>query len=535
MWFYSVFVCCLLMAQININLAKNIATTDNPSTDEDGDRLLNVQTKLLKIQDEIISITAEMGIAETLDFVSDKVAATERHFESFKEDLSKELMKQTMSGCSLNAKKMLNNQYVAVAFQLKNLKSSLKAYQEKRLPSDTIEDIKALRFELAEQKLKQMKNFEDVSKIIRAVYTNCSDNFDVLANLIESLKDIRIIDFSVRALQQEMAKNDQQRSPFKWIRLAQILKTGLINQSKAEFAHGTEDELKHSIRDFTLEALNASVSRGKFERNGEMDNLTTAIYLLDPLQSESIIEEFVATNYGQVSAKKILETILSHRFIQQRAKGISVLFWEIKNAENLNSDVVIKIASALHKLRLDKEFENLTKAQQDEVDKIIENLPVCARNLFFLPSVCFWNKAKEEYLTAGNMSSNYDNSRRNVFSTDPLPESQWKVNTTGDGENFLFSSRTYAEEYLYAAAFDFNEDLRYVFNWIPGKNLDKQSEWSIELDDDYCFIKSAMYNEYLFSSNIKRPDTNNLRYVFTWVPGHSIREPKFQWQIRKCN
>ncbi|XP_055857452.1 uncharacterized protein LOC129920224 isoform X2 [Episyrphus balteatus] len=479
--------------------------------------LVNIQFKLFELQNDIISITAAMGISETLGSVTDKIAETLKEFEIVKKLAESELLQiQERSNCSKDAQTMLRNHLNAVEGEIKNIQLNPKADRKTSLAAETIEDIKTHRFENIEQKFKQFKNFTDVLKIFQESYESLRDD-DVFTKFLDSLTDINLINSSARALAEVMAIYYDLDSA-NVMSLITKLETEAINQPNVDdlmksSLQNIAKELRDTLRAYFMRRFNDVVDKN-FNPQKILNSLMVDIYSFDPFIAESIMKEFVNTNYDLNSSKVIFKIIEMQQILKLRVQGISLLFWKILKGSYFNSNVIIEIASALNEVRLNLEYEKLNKTEKDEVGKIIDNLPTCARNLFFLPSVCLWNKEQQQYLTAGNSTSEYGKSYRNIiFSEKPLPESQWHVNKTGS--NFLFSSQSYDTE-------------------ISGDKTVKESEWKIELIGDYCYVKSAAYNEKLISAIDTIPDRKSMSYAFTRMPYHSVKESKRLWQIRQC-
>lgn len=469
---------------------------------------LEIQNQLLELQDDVISITKAIAQVDDVQKIQSQFDITKTAFNLIKDKLENKQNSIT-NDYSKSALAMLQNQCDAISQQLTNLERNIEVYQRKQLNSTG-------------EKLKIQKNYySGFDKVIKNILSYSSNDSESLSTF----------------LQPKTLVNDNKTNVYTSIRLVKALEKDVINKDHVDAetkssAEDIVDKLYQSIRDSTLNFL----KQGKFEKNGEIDNLTAAVYELDPSYSESIIEEFVQTSFSWVDLKTIFDTIVSHRFIQQRITGIKVLFWTMKVYLKLDDDVIANIASELHKINSDPEFMTLGRSTKVSVKRMIEALPICARNLFFSKTVCLWNKGNEEFLTAGNTTYKNDNKRRNIFSVeDPLPSSRWYVENID--EKFLFSNYLYPNEYLYAADLKFNFDNRYLFTWIPGNNTDTQSRFAVVSFYDYCFIQSRPYYEYIKTSTFKETKGEDLgkNYVFVWTPRTSIAGHEFHWQIRNCD
>ncbi|XP_055856921.1 uncharacterized protein LOC129919860 [Episyrphus balteatus] len=409
--------------------------------------------------------------------------------------------------------------------------------ESKCLIRDVVDAINNQRFEIAEEKLIELGDDKKISTIVHDVYAGSVVNVDRIVNFAKALKNGES-QFQVFAtVLEEMVKGGN-AEPIKLIKLVETFEREVARQNDESIkakAKTVIDKAVEDIKAASVTVFQTAMIANKYQMNVEIDNLADALFNFKTEVSNEVMDRVVDSVFGVVAAGKILDNISSHKNIYQVIEGLTAIFNRFNYAGNLNNDATLSLASHLRKLQDRAQYKVLSRNLKDEVDKVVQRLPACARNLYFHTYVCLWNKAKQQYLYAASTSESHDGDRRNIFTWYPgdIPVGAfWNINQMGDA--FYLKNSEHADEYLYSplADFSFSKDQRYLFTWIPGNNTDPQSAWGIELDGDFCYIKTIFHNEYLYATDVRYNQLNS--YVFTWKPGSLVRSPEFQWQIRNC-
>ncbi|WP_264705646.1 ankyrin repeat domain-containing protein [Wolbachia endosymbiont (group A) of Gymnosoma rotundatum] len=200
-------------------------------------------------------------------------------------------------------------------------------------------------------------------------------------------------------------------------------------------------------------------------------------------------------------------------------------------ASDFNDGPILKLAYCIKGVM--EKINN--KEQISHFEELKSKLPESIKNAVFSSKVCIKNLYQNEYLYAASSDFNYDDERRRVFTWIPVDKKdgkfKWKIEPYGDGYSIM---NVEFNEYLYAAIDDFNfdKDRRKAFTWIPG-GKDEQSLWRLEYfpNSGNIYMMNVEFNEYLYAADYGKYDDNRRR-VFTWIPGGYIRQGT--WEIENC-
>ncbi|XP_055854086.1 uncharacterized protein LOC129917903 [Episyrphus balteatus] len=434
-----------------------------------------------------------------------------------------------------NFKKQLDS----VDSRLKTIQNALEqkvtSDDSKCLTRDIVDAINNRRLDLAEDKLSELGSTKRIAYIVHDVYADSAINLDKIVEFAKNLKNGEYQFLFFNAILNEI-RSSGESDPKKLIEIVELLETVMSKQSDKAFKARVKTVIDNAIEDIksaSISLLKLAMVKNKYQITKEVEDLTTALYEFRSDVSNNVMDGVVDSAFGVVSASRIMDNISSQKNIPQVISGLKAIFNRFNYAGNLNNDATLNLAAHLRMLTKREKYSEISPELRDEVVKIVEQLPICARNLFFNTRVCFWNRGRGQYLYAADTSISYDPERRSIYTWHPggvQPGSLFYAERMGD--SFYFKNEEHFDEYLYSVGIDFNKDMRYVFTWIAGNNTDAQSAWGIELDGDYCYIKTTYYNEYLFAPAMKYNQDNN--YVFTWKPGTLVRSPEFQWQVRSC-
>ncbi|XP_055904180.1 uncharacterized protein LOC129939990 [Eupeodes corollae] len=430
--------------------------------------------------------------------------------------------------------------------QLDSIDSRLKTIQNtiqqkstsddsKCLARDIVDAINNRRYDLAEDKLTEMGDTKRIPYIVHDVYADSVINLDKIMEFAKKLKNADSQFLFFNAIFNEI-RSSGASDPIKLIELVDSVEAILSKHNDKALMAKAKIMIDNAIEDIEMAAvsvLKIAMVKNKYIMSKEVDDLTTALAEFRPEVANDVMDGVVDSVFGVVSASRIMENISSQKHIPLVITGLKAIFHRFNYAGNLNNDATLNLAYNLRKLTNRENYSQISAELKDEVVQVLEQLPSCAKNLFFNKRVCFWNKGRGEYLYAADTSISFDESRRSIYTWHPggvKPGALFYVERIGD--SFYFKNEEHFDEYMYSVGIDFNKDMRYVFTWIPGNNTDAQSAWGVELDGDYCYIKTTYYNEYMFAPSMKYNQDNN--YVFTWKPGTLVRSPEFQWQIRNC-
>lgn len=240
------------------------------------------------------------------------------------------------------------------------------------------------------------------------------------------------------------------------------------------------------------------------------DNVASSACLVD---SRSI--ELIVSNLSDIEATIKFVKLLPKR--NQICEALEMVFNKMKETHGFLNPQALQLAYEI-KSAHDKEtsqsliatYEALKWSFPENIRAIAWSGKVKLRNVLF-----------DEYLYAPGDSYALDNDRRNIFTwIDATYKGDdttalWKFETD-DGIHFYIKSLRY-DEYLYAAAIDYDTKRRQVYIWRP-KNKDTTMRWKIEIisDDRIVLRYPHQHNEYLFSSYNK--SDNYRRFIFTWKP-----------------
>ncbi|XP_055904883.1 uncharacterized protein LOC129940534 [Eupeodes corollae] len=435
----------------------------------------------------------------------------------------------------------INNKLEALDERLTTLQTTLELKttpdDSKCLMRDVVDAINNQRFEIAEEKLIELSDNKKIAKIVHDVYAGSVVNADRIVGFAKSLKsgESQFLVFSAVFDEMVLGGNAE---PIRLIKLVEAFEREVARQNDVLLKKKAKDVIEKAVEDIKMASvtvLQMAMIANKYEMNVEIEKLSDALFEFKSEVSNDVMDRVVDSVFGVVAAGKILDNISSHKNIPQVIEGLTAIFNRFNYAGNLNNDATLTLASHLRKLQDREQYKTLNRQLKDEVEKVVQRLPACAKNLFFHTYVCLWNKAKQQYMYAASTAESHDSERRNIFTWYPgdIPTgAYWHVHRMGDA--FYLKNKEHADEYMYSplSDFTFSKDQRYAFTWIPGNNTDPQSAWGVELDGDFCYIKTIYHNEYLYATDVRYNQLNS--YVFTWKPGSLVRSPEFQWQIRNC-
>ncbi|OAB79342.1 hypothetical protein WSTR_05300 [Wolbachia endosymbiont of Laodelphax striatellus] len=325
--------------------------------------------------------------------------------------------------------------------------------------------------------------------------------------------------------------------PYKMMGIVKNAKKEIINQADTSsnvrrWAEFFAEKLRHSIKSVAQEKLKDGMLHDLY---GSVNRLANEIYKSDGKLFDDIIKTVINDVYGRIDTKKILSFVHNHGYIAQRILGYIAVFDTMQRNNDLNNGAVFKLAYYVKEVMEMKNYSDVNQEDRSNLEKLKGRLPESVRNAVFASEVCIKNIDHNEYLYAASSYFNYDDNRRKVFTWIPRDEKsdkfKWKIEPYGNDYSIM---NVEFNEYLYAASNDLNYDnnRRRVFTWIPGTK-DSQSVWKIEPYDNNVYIMNVDFKEYLYAASSYFNYDDNRGRVFTWIPKDE-KGDKFRWKIEGC-
>lgn len=217
------------------------------------------------------------------------------------------------------------------------------------------------------------------------------------------------------------------------------------------------------------------------------------------------------------------------RYIPQQMVAFLTLYEKLEASNDLNNEGILKIAFFVRVLKKHDKYRNTFQPIKYAINEMIRRMPLCARNLYFAPELCIWNKGRDEYLWATKSQQNP--LRQNIFTyraENLQSDGLWKAQFY---EETYFINKKHEKEYLRASPGKYDSLRRHVSTRFDDGFISDMSAWKIELNGNYCYIKNLNFDEYLSTSN-----KNDTGYVFTTI---ELPNPKdnayYLWQLRDCS
>ncbi len=324
--------------------------------------------------------------------------------------------------------------------------------------------------------------------------------------------------------------------PYKMMGVVEGVKNEIINQADTapnvkRWAEFFVEKLRYSIKSVAKEKLKDGMLHNRYSSVNELAN---EIYKSDGKLFDDIIKGVINDVYGRVDTKETLSYVRSHNNAGQRISGYVVVFDAMQRNDDLNNSAIFKLAYYVKEVMEMKNYSDVHQEDRSNLEKLKSRLPESVRNAVFSSKVCIKNVYQGEYLYAANgCFDDYGDKRRMVFTWIPKDEKndkfRWKIKP--DGDNFYIVNVAFNET-LYAASnyFNYNDDRRMVFTWIPGGRV-VRDVWMIKPDGNSCSIMNVELNEYLYAADYAKYD-NDRRRVFTWIPGGQVSQG--MWMIEDC-
>ncbi|WP_353281274.1 ankyrin repeat domain-containing protein [Wolbachia endosymbiont (group A) of Andrena trimmerana] len=324
--------------------------------------------------------------------------------------------------------------------------------------------------------------------------------------------------------------------PYKMMGVVEGVKNEIINQADTapnvkRWAEFFVEKLRYSIKSVAKEKLKDGMLHNRYSSVNELAN---EIYKSDGKLFDDIIKGVINDVYGRVDTKETLSYVRSHNNAGQRISGYVAVFDAMQRNDDLNNSAIFKLAYYVKEVMEMKNYSDVHQEDRSNLEKLKSRLPESVRNAVFSSKVCIKNVYQGEYLYAANgCFDDYGDKRRMVFTWIPKDEKndkfRWKIKP--DGDNFYIVNVAFNET-LYAASnyFNYNDDRRMVFTWIPGGRV-VRDVWMIKPDGNSCSIMNVELNEYLYAADYAKYD-NDRRRVFTWIPGGQVSQG--MWMIEDC-
>ncbi|BET30758.1 hypothetical protein wCauBTS_13650 [Wolbachia pipientis] len=323
--------------------------------------------------------------------------------------------------------------------------------------------------------------------------------------------------------------------PYKMMGIVESVKKEIINQADTSsnvkrWAKSFVERLRYSIKSKAKRELGDNILSNCDTSTIE---LTNRIYNFDKNLFDNIIKEVIDDAYGRVDTKKILSCVRSHGYIGQLISGYVAVFDAMQKNGDLNDGVVFKLGHYVKETMEIKNYPKVPLEKRSDLEKLKNKLPESVRNAVFASKVCIKNIYQNEYLYAANNCFNYDNDRRSVFAWIPKnalnDKFKWKIKP--DGDNFNIANAEFNEN-LYAASnyFNYDSDRRMVFTWVSGGGV-ARDVWMIKPYGNDCSIMNVELKEYLYAADYAKYDKDRRR-IFTWIPGGQVSQG--MWRIEDC-
>lgn len=237
------------------------------------------------------------------------------------------------------------------------------------------------------------------------------------------------------------------------------------------------------------------------------------------LDSRSI--GLIVSNLSNIEATIKFVKILPTRY--QIGEGLEMIFDKMKETHGFLNPQALQLAYEIRSAHEKETSQSLIATYEALKWSFPENI----RLIIWSGKVKLRNVLFDEYLYAPANNYARDNDRRNVFTWIDASykgddsTALWKFETD-DGINFYVKSFRY-DEYLYAAAIDYDTNRRQLFTWRP-RTKDTTMRWKIEMvgEDKIILRYPHQHNEYLFSSYTK--SDNSRRFIFTWKPQDTAQQ-----------
>ncbi len=318
---------------------------------------------------------------------------------------------------------------------------------------------------------------------------------------------------------------------FKMIKQVEFLKKEVVNQANIPSnAKRLIESCISSLRDSIKNAGKKMLKDGMLnDLNASTIKLVDGVYNFDKKLFGEAIKEAVNDVYWQVGVEKVLRFIRSHHYIGQFIPGYIAVFDKIPK----NDGAMFKLAYYIKETMDMGNYSKVNSEKRSDLERLKNKLPESVKNLVFSSEVCIKNVKYDEYLYAASYAP-YDRYRRSVFtgiSGGRVKADEWKIENSGNG---FYIKNIVRGEYLYAAKdyFNYDNDRRRVFTWIPRDVKNDKFNWEIKPDGNNVYIKNIEHQEYLYAASDYFNYDNSRRQVFTWIQGHRVLQDK--WSIKNC-
>lgn len=409
--------------------------------------------------------------------------------------------------------------------------------RDKNVKIEIIQDIRSYDFRNAYDKLQTLGN-DQINELINQLYGgNRDDNFNLMLNFALSIDSSRYSFTLLKNLYDAVTKNGGNIESY--VKLVEAIKRKTdrtsLQQEATEYVNDIGNSLLNSTKVILAQKLFYDCNR-----MNKPSNTVNQVFDLNVKLFTQAITVTVKEAYGKVDTKQLIDRIDNYLRMDQKVFGYSVLYDLMKTNGHLNTQTTFKLALALKKLTNDLIDQSGTD-QIGYLDEIKRKLPKCVRNAVFSKSVCIKSKHFfNEPLYAAASGFNYDEQRRRVFtwiprSTDNSKQDNWIMTPTKNGA-FTIKNRAY-NEYLYPAeGFNIDSERRRVFTWVDPTNstngFNGEEQWILEPFGEDCFIKSVKLDEYLFPLDGNKYD-NDRRRVCTWIPKGC--DAQCLWNLDDCS
>lgn len=404
---------------------------------------------------------------------------------------------------------------------------------------ECVKDILAQRFGEAQRKLILINDDNEVINVVKNVYNNLEDNFDIVIKLADYVNDEKTSFLIYSTLNGEMEKNRQNST----LRLAKIVKDlrrkfidlDNISLDIKKEATKKESSIISRIKEVAVIELEASSLQYNHSSTKELaDELLDLNYDL----LADTITRFIHNVYSKIGTDKLVYHIRDYESIEQRILSFVALFNELENSKQLDGNpALLRLVKYLSKE--ERNVDNYSKPTniKTEYQTLKNKLPKSIKNVVYSPSVCIKNVFLNEYLYAADFYHNNDSAvGRYLFTWVPggrgnygLHQSLWSFNGDYINGDFYLKNAQFSH-YAFASDVEVGPKKRLAFATIL-KDPVQLFSWVIIPQGDNVYLKNFQLSEYLVTDGSTKRDPER-RFVYTEKLDKPT--PEAEWKIETC-
>ncbi|XP_065208147.1 uncharacterized protein LOC135836983 [Planococcus citri] len=332
--------------------------------------------------------------------------------------------------------------------QVKELRAILKTI----LPNNIVVNIQSRQFSVAEE---QLQFIEDYKHIASQVYNGSINNFDLLLNFGNDVKDHKHRFNVYNALYNEMKSNGH-KDISKLLQLSESLQKGISSPWNNDNIVETQSLIStiwDENQDAAIEPIsNAFLNDSSWEMVKQLTNVIngSSVKYVDKVYTK-VIEKI----FGKMDTVEILRKAKANLKCLDECVSIHrAVFNQLQSNGDLFGNSTISLTRYIKATMDDADYKNTHPDMQTRHKEIKDKLPKSVRNAVFSSSVCVKNTKYNEFFYPSGLSNDTNSNDLHIVSTlingdgGSAAIFKWKVSFLDNSTNFNLTNEA-LNEYFY--------------------------------------------------------------------------------------